>query len=331
MKQQLIFNHPEIMADQSWADAATSAYRHTADPQLIHRAANFQPSSSQSPPQRASAPQLLTTRFSTTTLPTRSWYVFPDAGGKISLAEQPLNVPRDLRTFVRLYVGVGPYATSFDLHRDVACRHSPILKDAFKNVIRGDRMQEYHLNCPEIDETVVSLLIYWFYDPNLEANLEMDSIRFIPGKGRKTAILVKLWVLADILLIPILQNQIVMAIENLRKRENFTATFVLPYVCKNTARNSPLRALLRDQCLWELKRSWIREHPREFPTDLFVDMIEVLQVCVERRPVRDMRDYLIDVEEVLEEETAGEGTMVEEVVRKEDEGLDWGKVFPNGV
>lgn len=96
---------------------------------------------------------------------------------------------------------------------------------------------------------------------------------------------------------------------------------------------------MRDQCLWELKRTWIRDHTREFPIDMLVEMVEVLQVCVERVPVRDMRDYLIDV--VEEEEILGRDAFPEEVaapekvvsaeVEKDDGELDWSKAFPNGV
>lgn len=144
----------------------------------------------------------------------------------------------------------------------------------------------------------------------------MPFIQNITGNGGKTAVLVKLWILADTLLIPTLQNQIVVAIEKLRKEENFTATYLLHYIFENTARDSPLRALFRDQCLWELRKSWIRDHPEEFPKDLLADMIEVLSECagdsarLKRQPGKNMGNYMLRVlseEPVVTEEVEDDG------------------------
>ena len=99
---------------------------------------------------------------------------------------------------------------------------------------------------------VVRLLIKWFYSQTVETAQRGNR----DLKSNEDLMLVELWVLADKLLIPQLQNQVIIEIEALRIRFRTTCTKSLRYVYENTPVGCPLRKLLVQQCAFNVDPEW---------------------------------------------------------------------------
>lgn len=106
----------------------------------------------------------------------------------------------------------------------------------------------------------------------------------------------RLWVLADKLLIPRLQNLVVDKMEEIRVRRNVVATNVIKLVYDTTSIDSPLRQLLVDQCV-DLSGDWIIRNPERFPKAMLLDLVVALSRTVKDRQRRDMANYHV-VEEL---------------------------------
>lgn len=113
--------------------------------------------------------------------------------------------------------------------------------------------------------------------------------------------LVKLWVLADKLLIPTLQNMIQRYLERLRKKFEAVSTNCIPYVYRETAPGSSLRRLFVSWCAWNMHRSRLEYRPSHFPKKFLLDLTNQLMRRMPKdatqafREERDMRDFDVPV------------------------------------
>jgi hypothetical protein len=108
-----------------------------------------------------------------------------------------------------------------------------------------------------------------------------------------------LWVLADKLLIPRLQNWVINSIEKIRKKLNMVATWPtnLNYIYSNTTPESPLRWLIvrLHQCTINLAIGSYSRHGNQFPREMLLDIVTFLCSSHPTRSTlassRDMKDY----------------------------------------
>jgi hypothetical protein len=118
--------------------------------------------------------------------------------------------------------------------------------------------------------------------------------------------LVELWVLADKLLIPSLQNVVIRELERLRKRFRTTSTRCLHYVYEKTGPGSQLRNLFISWCAFNMVSTRFEEKPDHFPKEMLLELarllVESMPETIKERVVdeRDMADF--EVEEVDEGE-----------------------------
>lgn len=86
--------------------------------------------------------------------------------------------------------------------------------------------------------------------------------------------LVSLWILADYLQCPNLQNQAIdLIILKDSRRMAFNSSCIMP-VYENTLPGSPLRKVFVDICFWHgPEKSWFRSHSEDFPKELLVDLV----------------------------------------------------------
>lgn len=87
--------------------------------------------------------------------------------------------------------------------------------------------------------------------------------------------LVELWVLAEKLIIPQLQNHVVEAIENRCKWSSLISIPSLHYVYSNTSKGSPLPRLFVDQCTY-LTVGEFAERPNEFPKERLIGLLTAM-------------------------------------------------------
>lgn len=106
---------------------------------------------------------------------------------------------------VKLYAGQNRAVEPFLVHKDLVCHASPVLSAAFNGNFAEGRTLEYRFEIDGIDGNVVQLFVCWIYTQHLD----LSNIRIVPGyeaTGTTFAVkleyLIKLWILADMLLMP---------------------------------------------------------------------------------------------------------------------------------
>jgi hypothetical protein len=212
---------------------------------------------------------------------------------------------------VKLYAGPNPNAKGFTVHKDFACHYSPVLKTAFNSDFLEGQTQEYRFESfgeeyyereeSELDgenEEVVRLLVHWLYTQDLDLiQLQEDFGDWESDLARKEDVcLVKLWVLADKLLIPQLQNSTLEALEKIQKKFNIVATYCLGYVSINISKESGLRRWFV-QFISSLGAEYFNEDDAdEVPHDILLDIIVLLYNDKQKIYADiDLKEYLVEV------------------------------------
>ncbi|RDW64201.1 hypothetical protein BP5796_10703 [Coleophoma crateriformis] len=225
--------------------------------------------------------------------------------------------PLELVTFY-----VGEDSEGFSVHEEFAAHYSPVLREAFSKCAEGDPKT---FGLDDTPKRAFQLLVQWLYSQTFELMTEdeygegsslgddtdsgsqlvlyqarselgasedeeeMDDLGAIEDAFKsKQMRLVELWILADKLCIPILQNMVVDEIIRHCNRLNFVATSSLHHIYDKTGSGSQLRRLVTQQCAWELAEEWFEEHPDHFPREMLVDMI----VELKRNPQGAMQPVL---------------------------------------
>jgi hypothetical protein len=149
------------------------------------------------------------------------------------------------------------------VHKDFACGYSPVLRAAFESDFAEGKTQTYIMK--DVSEEVFALLSRWLYtqslgDKGMTNNLEIAA--------RSINQLMKLWVLADKLLLPRLQNEAIDLIEETRFKYHLDCTSLFNYIWENTAAHTPLRHLFVDYSVWNINKLSFRMHLDMFPKEM---------------------------------------------------------------
>ncbi len=130
-------------------------------------------------------------------------------------------------------------------------------------------------------ESAFRLLIQWLYSETIAINQLKDD--YIP-KGDDTEecdedmSLAQLWVLANRLKIPRLQNYVIEAMYDISERTRMIPATIY-YVYDNTDNRSSLRAFLVELVASELKCGGLQKNPDQFPRDFLIEFGEYLLEC----------------------------------------------------
>ncbi|KAL4789619.1 hypothetical protein BDV19DRAFT_22994 [Aspergillus venezuelensis] len=139
-------------------------------------------------------------------------------------------------------INVGPNEVPFDVHLELLCDTSPYFNTLYKDRAES-AVSDDPITLPDDDPDVFAEAISWMYRGTLSGDLTTR-----PGDCA-TAFCMELWVLAEKLEIPTLQNQ---AIATCKARVDKSAITSLPnhwtieYVYSHTTPRSPPRRLLVD-------------------------------------------------------------------------------------
>lgn len=186
---------------------------------------------------------------------------------------------RDIHEFVKLIAGTTFGASSFIVHKNYATYHSPVLRAALNSDFIEGQSQAYTFE-DDFDREVINLLANWFYTEQIYfGGVKLDSSQASDGTQLTEAgCIVKLWILADKLLMPRLQN---MAMDELSEYILDETTFspeLLSWVYDNTAPESPLRQYLVFEFTYNhhyVIRSRIHNYfPPEMLSEMFVALRE---------------------------------------------------------
>ncbi|KAN0122662.1 hypothetical protein V8E51_000988 [Hyaloscypha variabilis] len=164
---------------------------------------------------------------------------------------------------------VGPKKVPFAIHKEVACLYSPVLKAAFNSNFIEGQSQRYTLE--EGTAKSFQLVVQWLYSQKIKPIFTEPELNVIPGKPNlilwisddegyedkedmhvritdRLDHLVKVWITADYLQIPRLQNSVVDEIEQLRAGYNLIPVTALCQVYKRLPSQAALRKLIFEQC-----------------------------------------------------------------------------------
>jgi len=166
----------------------------------------------------------------------------------------------------------------------VACSHSPVLNAAFNSDFLEGQTQIYRLE--DTTPRAVRLLVQWLYCEKLRLLQLEDDWKYQAGDDdncesskSEDKSLVELWVLADRLIMPCLQNEVLRRINQIREKNRLSPTSCFVYVYNNTASNSPLRRYFVRDVYHRLSAEGVGSEPERFPHQM---LLEVLILHAER-------------------------------------------------
>lgn len=234
-------------------------------------------------------------------------------------ASEPFTVHKGICSLYR-YCG-----TSLTGEAEFACYHSPVLDAAFNSSFIEGQTQTYRLE--DVGINTFRLFVNWLYsgkivlpcdDEVLTATekhmraigeddqdgddddyegwpTQIDLVKFISLQDMS---LVRLWILADRLIVPRLQNRVMDILSELllNRRNRPVTSEWLSYAYQSTSAGSPLRDLALDVCLYKMLPTTIRTNPDGFPHQLLIDIAtaSVLKEVLEPKEAPDVepQDYL---------------------------------------
>jgi len=193
---------------------------------------------------------------------------------------------------VTLYAGNEGTAKPFKVHTDFACHYSPVFKAAFNSDFIEGQSQEYRLDVDE--EEVVRLLVEWFYTQTLNTRRPDEKLDDAASM-EEDLLLAKLWVLADKLLLPQLQNQVLDKLEEVCEAVVRLPLGCLHYVYSNTPPRSPLRQWCVHRFAFMLDENWLADHPDRFPHEILIELIVFFRPCVYNLPDAQLADFYVKI------------------------------------
>ena len=167
------------------------------------------------------------------------------------------------------------------IQQNFACHYSPVFKAAFDSAFVEGQTQIYRLN--DVNRRVFPHLINYLYTERVDLSLELyekdepESVK--DQQAAQEEDLMQLWVLADKLLIPSLQNGVVETFECMWREgtDRAMCTTCATYVYEHTAEHSPLQKLVADHCAFDLNDDHVLKARHDYPKELLLDMVHCLQ------------------------------------------------------
>lgn len=198
---------------------------------------------------------------------------------------------------------VGPEELKFGIHKDQLCAISAYFKAAleggFQETVRGEVVLK------ETTALAFGMFNEWLYTGTIKQELCMESGSMTLqklGKDKPTfSELLDVWVLADYLLAPKLQNFIVDMMEAKHMKRAIPPLHEFGYFYIHTQSGSPMRRFLVDMCIWRFRgengepyRKFIDYMPRDMAVDLMVALARRVE-GLERGPSFVAKNYYVKI------------------------------------
>jgi hypothetical protein len=129
----------------------------------------------------------------------------------------------------------------FNVHKALICRCSPYFDAAFKWAYQASSTAI--ISFPETSVRVFKLLLAWFY----------TQMIWIAGRDQPIPTpedLIDLYIFADQVQMPFLQNDTIAAIISVLQMQACVPTNKFRHIWENTSEHCPLRQLMVDICVW---------------------------------------------------------------------------------
>lgn len=156
-----------------------------------------------------------------------------------------IDLNRNTAQMVTLYCGQSPEAIPHLVHKDFAIHYSPVLKAAFASPFIEGQTQVYRFE--DTTDGALQYLVNWIYTQDVVVPRSIEELAKDKSlMDAECMILCDLWVLADKMRMPQLQNKVMDELNQINIQTVRCPTGCIPYVWDNTAKGSLLR-------LWFLK------------------------------------------------------------------------------
>ncbi|KAK5675406.1 hypothetical protein LTS10_011848 [Elasticomyces elasticus] len=166
---------------------------------------------------------------------------------------------------VKVFVG-GGNPKAFFVHPSLLVKHSAFFAAALKK--DWQEGQDRAVKLPEAEPEVFSNYVQWLYSGAVPCKDATNS-----GE----ADLIKLWILADLLMAPKLQDLIATTIITARRTEKCTLAWeVVNETYSKTAEGSPLRRLVIDLYVKAGTADWLSKDTRTVPQEFMTDLTKAL-------------------------------------------------------
>lgn len=164
------------------------------------------------------------------------------------------------------------------VHKDFACHYVESFEYAFNNMsIYEGQTQTYHL----VDTTAraFELLVQWLYSQKLVL-VQLEDRQMTEEDEEDQADedcgLVELWVLAEKLKLPKLQDLVIDSIEKIRIKVEMVPSHTVKYVYEHTEPGSKLRKFFLDCCAVDMGSIMLSETAQHYPWTFLIDLASYL-------------------------------------------------------
>jgi hypothetical protein len=148
------------------------------------------------------------------------------------------------------------------------------------------------LQLEEVEGKIFGIFANWLYTQTIE-----DEDAKVPSADQ----LIQLWVLADRLLVPTLQNQALLVLDKQRQKDapgSRPSSCYYNYAYEYTKDNSPLRLYIIEYCV--LDRQKLIHNSASYPHQMLVDIINATRRRYPRRQCwklseTELESYMVDV------------------------------------
>jgi hypothetical protein len=179
---------------------------------------------------------------------------------------------RNANDMVTFLVGDGDKEQRFIVHKEFACHSSPTLAAAFNSNFLEGRTRTYHFR--DVTEVVIQFLVQWIYMQRLEI-FQLEAAGTYDCEECKS--LFELWVLADQLLIPKLQNFILYRLKDIIiDKHKLMPIDKFDYVYQNTAKESKIRLLFLHLSSFWMDSAVFSRDSDQFPKEMLVEVATLL-------------------------------------------------------
>lgn len=177
---------------------------------------------------------------------------------------------------------------TFVFDKDLICYNSAYFEAAFNSDFSEAATQE--LEIEDVDIEIFKIFVYWLHKGKLCGDDENQP---------SYTTLVKIWLFADSILAPKLQNLVIYDIDQARYEHDYFPSTRLHLVYDNTAEGSPLRRLIVDTWNYTYRISTPENYPHQFLVDLINNSLPKENPGRYRPSKTAMVAYLVDEEIVM--------------------------------
>jgi hypothetical protein len=197
---------------------------------------------------------------------------------------------------VTITAGAGTNEKNFLIHKKFARHYSPIFATAFESKFIEGQTQTYKLD--DVAGTVVQLLIQWLYtkrfDPDFDPHANPEDLNTAYESVIHLA--VQTWALADRLILPALQNQVVNWIYWCRQEVDIVPIFAFNEVYELTGPGSALRSLFVSFCARFMPCGRYLEEPDRFPPEMMLELASYFAGnCFLKEELEEAENFHVDV------------------------------------